>query len=100
MLITAVSTVHSLCVMQAFSRLKHSHPAPVVLYPPINLDSFAVRQQQQQSATSNRSSSSSSSSSGELGPLLSINRFERKKNVLLAVEALAVLRDLMKVSVI
>lgn len=62
--------------LQAFSRLK-GHTAPVVLYPPINLESFVTR----------------GSDSGLFGPIVSLNRFERKKNVLLAVEAVAVLRS-------
>ncbi|KAG5182594.1 alpha--mannosyltransferase, family GT4 [Tribonema minus] len=62
---------------QAFPLLRRLGWRPRVLYPPIDLNGFAARPAEARP---------------RLGPIVSINRFERKKNVVLAVDALAIVR--------
>lgn len=66
-------------IAQAFERLAQ-HRQTCILYPPLNFENYAIR-------------SGDGDSEATLGPFASINRFERKKNVALALEALAILRS-------
>ena len=74
-----------------FKRLSASHPPPVVVYPSINFANY-------DSAAADSSHDSSvqpiHSLSRDRALFLSINRFERKKNIALAVHAFARLRSL------
>jgi glycosyltransferase involved in cell wall biosynthesis len=80
---------------EAFPNVPARHATPAVIYPAINLESFVPPK-----ATTTVDGAAASAGKGKkknatttaMRPFVSLNRFERKKNIGLALEALALVR--------
>jgi len=82
---------------EAFPNVPARHATPAVIYPAINLESFVPPK-----ATAPATAAAAPASKGKknatttttagMRPFVSLNRFERKKNIGLALEALALVR--------
>ncbi|KAM3575609.1 hypothetical protein VYU27_002480 [Nannochloropsis oceanica] len=81
---------------EAFPSLPSRHGTPAVIYPAINLKSFVPPKAAAAATTTITENAASRGNvaniTRELRPFVSLNRFERKKNIGLALEALALVR--------
>lgn len=83
---------------EAFPNVPARHATPAVIYPAINLDSFVPPKATTPAAiaaaapASKGGKNATTTTTAGMRPFVSLNRFERKKNIGLALEALALVR--------
>ena len=76
----------------AFPNVPARHATPAVIYPAINLESFVPPKATTTTVEKAARKGKTANITRELRPFVSLNRFERKKNIGLALEALALVR--------